>query len=168
MIGLCYEVLNRDMAPRRKRRTLNLLSSLGLGVFCLTVTVVITFSLKPEQVGQIRSHLQSGVALMTGILAGIIMALFVGRLQSKYLDPPAWAVFFLFSYTAIQPLVLYIQDLRQLTWALLWYALFLKSLLYLYVFWLLRSGDLLFYFAQTKRTYEYVDGQRGAHRRLVE
>lgn len=168
IIGLCYEVLNRDMAPRRKRRTLNLSSSVGLGVFFLTVTVVIAFSLKPEQIEQIRSHLQFGAALLTGILAGIIMALFVGRLQSKYLDPPAWVVFFLFSYTAIQPLVLYIQDLRQLTWALLWYALFLKSLLYLYVFWLLQSGDLLFYFAQTKRTYEYVDDRRRAHRRLIE
>lgn len=168
MIALCYEVLNKDLAPRRRRRTLNRQSLLGLGVLFATVLVVIELSLRPEQVGFFRSQSQTGLALLTGILAGIIMALFVARLQSKYFDPPAWAIFVLFSYTAIQPLVLYIQNQRPLTWALLWYALFLKSLLYLYVFWLLQSGDLLFYFAQSKRTYEYVDDRRRAHRRLVE
>lgn len=168
MIALCYEVLNKDLAPRRRRRTLNRTSLLGLGVLFVTVAVAIEVSLKPEQVELFRSQLQTGVALLTGILAGIIMALFVARLQSKHLDPPAWAIFLLFSYTAIQPLVLYIQNQRPLTWALLWYALFLKSLLYLYVFWLLQSGDLLFYFAQSKRTYEHVDDRRRAHRRLVQ
>jgi DNA-binding winged helix-turn-helix (wHTH) protein len=161
MIILCYDVLNRE--PGRKRRT---------GVFTGPAAIGLAFvALIPLLSGSRPLSAEQGLAaftLLTGIYAGIYMALFVARLQSKFLDPAPLLVVLLFSYTAIQPLALYIQNAKEWAWAVLDYALVLKCLLYLYVFWLLQSGDLLFYFREVKRNYDdRLDQRRRAHRRLI-
>lgn len=162
MIILCYDVLNRE--PGRQRRT---------GVFTGPAAIGLAFVvLIPLLSGSRPLTAEQGLAaftLLTGIYAGIYMALFVARLQSKFLDPAPLLVVLLFSYTAIQPLALYIQNAKEWAWAVLDYALVLKCLLYLYVFWLLQSGDLLFYFREVKRNYDdRLDQRRRAHRRLIE
>jgi DNA-binding winged helix-turn-helix (wHTH) protein len=161
MIILCYDVLNRE--PGRQRRT---------GVFTGPAAIGLAFVvLIPLLSGSRPLSAEQGLAaftLLTGIYAGIYMALFVARLQSKFLDPAPLLVVLLFSYTAIQPLALYIQNAKEWAWAVLDYALVLKCLLYLYVFWLLQSGDLLFYFREVKRNYDdRLDQRRRAHRRLI-
>ena len=162
MIILCYDVLNRE--PGRQRRT---------GVFTGPAAIGLAFVvLIPLLSGSRPLTAEQGLAaftLLTGIYAGIYMALFVARLQSKFLDPAPLLVVLLFSYTAIQPLALYIQNAKEWAWAVLDYALVLKCLLYLYVFWLLQSGDLLFYFREVKRNYDdRLDQRRRAHRRLIQ
>ena len=96
------------------------------------------------------------------------MALFVGRLQSKFLGPRFWILYLLYSYTAIQPLVLYIEKHPGWGVIVLDFALFLKCLLYLYMTWLFQSGLLLFYFARMERTYRAVRAQRKAFQGLLE
>lgn len=106
-----------------------------------------------------------GALLLTGITAGITMALYIGRLQSRFLGPRFLIIYFLYSYTAIQPLFLYVQDNPWWGLIILNFALFLKCLLYLYMAWLFQSGLLLFYFASVKRTAMHQ--QRRAFRELL-
>lgn len=163
MVILCYNVLNQE--PGRQRRSSS--------VFTAPAAIGIALLVLIPLLSQSRFlNLQQGLAaltLLTGLYAGVYMALFVARLQSKFLDPAPLLVVLLFSYTAIQPLALYIQNSKEWAWAVLDYALVLKCLLYLYVFWLIESGDLLFYFREVKRNYDdRVDQRRRAHRRLLQ
>jgi len=161
MVILCYNVLNQE--PGRERTS---------GVFTGPAAIGIALiALIPLLSGSRPLTADEGLAaftLLTGLYAGIYMALFVARLQSKFLDPAPLLVVLLFSYTAIQPLALYIQTYKDWAWAVLDYALVLKCLLYLYVLWLLQGGDLLFYFREVKRAYDdRLDQRRRAHRRLI-
>ena len=163
MVILCYNVLNQE--PGRQRRSSGVITApaaIGIALLVLIPLLSQSRSLTPQQG-------LAALTLLTGLYAGVYMALFVARLQSKFLDPAPLLVVLLFSYTAIQPLALYIQNSKELAWAVLDYALVLKCLLYLYVFWLIESGDLLFYFREVKRNYDdRVDQRRRAHRRLLQ
>jgi DNA-binding winged helix-turn-helix (wHTH) protein len=162
MVILCYNVLNQEPGRQRRSGVFTGPAAIGLALLALIPLLSGSRPLTPQQ----------GLAaftLLTGLYAGIYMALLVARLQSKFLDPAPLLVVLLFSYTAIQPLALYIQIFKDWAWAVLDYALILKCLLYLYVLWLIRSGDLLFYFREVKRTYDdRVDQRRRAHRRLIQ
>ena len=154
MIFLCFNVLNLDDEDDEHLP----LSALIRLVFILLVSVLVI---------TIITGKLDGATLLTGIAAGVIMALYVGRLQSKFLGPRPWLLILLYSYTAIQPLVLYIRD--QPIWAviILDFALILKCLLFLYMTWLFQSGLLLFYFARIKRAYGPERNQRKAFRKLL-
>jgi DNA-binding winged helix-turn-helix (wHTH) protein len=162
IIILCYDLLNKEPGRQLKNRLFTGPAEIGLVLLPVIPLLSLLRVLTAEQ----------GLAaftLLTGLYAGIYMALFVARLQSKFLDPSPLLVVLLFSYTAIQPLALYIQTRKEWAWAVLDYALVLKCLLYLYVFWLIESGDLLFYFREVKRNYDdRVDQRRRAHRRLIQ
>jgi DNA-binding winged helix-turn-helix (wHTH) protein len=161
LVILCYDVLNKEPGRRRKSGIFTGPAAIGLALLAVIPLLSGLRVLTPDQ----------GLAaftLLTGLYAGIYMALFVARLQSKFLDPAPLLVVLLFSYTAIQPLALYIQTSKEWAWVVLDYALVLKCLLYLYVLWLIQSGDLLFYFREVKRNYDdRVDQRRRAHRRLI-
>jgi len=115
----------------------------------------------------IKTQKYDGAILLTGIASGVFMALYVGRLQSKFIGPHMWVVYLLYSYTAIQPLVLYLKDNPEWAWIILDATLFLKCLLYLYMAWLFESGLLLFYFARIKRTSGPLRKQREAFQNLL-
>lgn len=72
------------------------------------------------------------------------------------------------TYTAIQPLFLYLEKSDIWAIGLIDFALILKCLLYLYTAWLFQSGDLLFYFARVRRIYRTVPEQRRAFRTLLD
>ena len=114
------------------------------------------------------ANIRKGATLTSGVAGAIAMALLVGRLQSKFLGPRLWLLIALYSYTAIQPLFLYLE--KNDIWAvvLIDFALILKCLLYLYTAWLFQSGDLLFYFARVRRIYRTVPEQRKAFRKLLD
>ena len=96
------------------------------------------------------------------------MALLVGRLQSKFLGPRLWLLIALCSYTAIQPLFLYLE--KNDIWAvvLIDFALILKCLLYLYTRGYFNRGIFCFYFARVRRIYRTVPEQRKAFRMLLD
>ena len=160
IIILCYDLLNKEPGRQRKNGLFTGPAAIGLA---LLAVIPLLSGLKIWTTDQSLAAL----TLLTGLYAGVYMALFVARLQSKFLDPAPLLVVLLFSYTAIQPLALYIQTSKEWAWVVLDYALVLKCLLYLYVLWLIQSGDLLFYFREVKRNYDdRVDQRRRAHRRL--
>jgi len=156
MILLCFNALNSDSdAQSGQHLSDTVLGYILFGLLVVAVTVVI----------MIRKY--EAATSLSGIAAGVFMALFVGRLQSKFMGPRIWVLYLFYSYTAIQPMVLYFQTHPRWGIVILDFALILKSLLYLYVTWLLQSGLLLFYFARIKRTSARVIKQRLAFRKLL-
>lgn len=153
---LCFDTLNKDMDRQDdghfSGKLLNYIVFIGvagvIGAACFTDL--------------------EGATVLTGISAGITMALFVGRLQSKFLRPRFWVIYLLYSYTAIQPLALYIQEHARWGIYILDFALFLKCLLYLFMSWLFQSGLLLFYLLRARETDTSVRDQRQALMRLVQ
>lgn len=108
--------------------------------------------------------------LVSGILGGIGMALYVGRLQSKFLAPSSKLVAAFFSYTAIQSLFVFLVEgptarvvtispevAKAIAAFLITLALVLKALLYLYTSWLFHGGRILFYFVRTIHTDREID-----------
>lgn len=84
---------------------------------------------------------------VSGIVAGTITALVVGRLDSKFINLPWWAMALLYLYAVIQCIWQPMQ-LKEPTFdpaIVLNLALVFKSLLFLVVLWLFKSGILLFY-----------------------
>ena len=164
MIVLCFYVLNKNgehqqEGPGAKKA----LPVIGVVAFVGGNLLLVAFLFIAQLSGENRV-----ANLVTGIVAGIAMALFVGRLQSKFLGPPSWLLVALYSYTAIQPLFVYLEQNSPGAVLLIDVALILKCLLYLYMAWLFQSGDLLFYFARVMRTYRTVPEQRRAFRKLLE
>ena len=98
MLLLCFNALNKEQAKKGRFST----TVLNVGIAVVLVASIIAVPIITENL--------KGATLLTGIYAGITMALFVGRLQSRFLGPPFWILYLLYSYTAIQPLVLYMDD----------------------------------------------------------
>jgi len=166
MLFLCFYVLNKQMKDEPQKRNLVDTPFIGFGFFLL---IVLTTAFEFMSVANIsKSLIPKGASLVSGIAGAIAMALLVGRLQSKFLGPRLWLLIALYSYTAIQPLFLYLEKNDIWAVALIDFALVLKCLLYLYTAWLFQSGDLLFYFARVRRIYRTVASQRKAFRKLLD
>jgi hypothetical protein len=109
-------------------------------------------------------YIHQGSKLLSGILGGVAMALFVGRFQSKFLKSPDKTterlIVVLYFYTVIQTLfIFYGDDSVAGKWtaaAVMHFALYLKCLLILYMFWLFQSGRLLFYLVRVRRASDQV------------
>lgn len=152
VILYCFYVLNKQAEDEEER--------LDTGDSLLTIIIIILLFVTVSEVLLLapiqKDYIPDGASLVSGVAGGIAMALYVGRLQSKFLGPPLWLLIFLYSYTAIQPLFTQLEKNTWLTAILVNIALFLKCLLYLYIIWLFQSGRLLFYFRQVRLTYKEV------------
>jgi hypothetical protein len=94
--------------------------------------------------------------MASGLIGGIALAQYVGRIQSRFLQPPALLPLMFYLYVVIQPLYLFIPD--PVGGALIIEAaLILKCILYLYMAWLFNSGRLLFYLVRVKLMVDTVD-----------
>jgi len=180
MFVLCYNVLNQPVEIKAGRREINDTPWLGWGLalvaaFCLVE--IFTFRLFGNA-GD-RAEPLYALNLLSGIVGAIGMALYMGRLQSKFLGPSPGLVITLYSYTAIQPLFIFLVSVPEdkqvfeeatvtlVAVVLINVALILKCLLYLYVALLVKSGSLLFYFVKVRRIYLNVDRERREFRKFL-
>lgn len=176
---LCYNILNQSVELKPGKRDISDAPWIWTGIACVVAYFVIemlTFGLVSTERSEVPLY---GLSLVSGIAGGIGMALYVGRLQSKFLGPSPWLVIALYSYMAIQSLFIFLVGFpkgRQLfaeptetliAVILINIALILKCLLYLYMARLFQSGDLLFYFVKVRDTYLNVDEERREFRKLL-
>jgi hypothetical protein len=96
----------------------------------------------------------------TAFASGAAMALVVGRLDSKFANPPTWAVILLYLYALIQVLWERFETSPLLVTAILSAALVLKCLLFLVVSWMLQSGVMFFYLDRLADLLVNVERQR--------
>lgn len=101
--------------------------------------------------------------VISGLSGAIAMALFIGRLQSKFFNPPAKLITALYSYTAIQPLFVFFDDESKsmpfITAMVIHIALILKCILCLYLFWAFETGRLLFYLVRVRLTNKEIENE---------
>jgi DNA-binding winged helix-turn-helix (wHTH) protein len=177
---LCYNILNQPVeikAGRREIRDTPWVLSSVVFVVALLLVEVFAWKFSPSEVE--RERLLYACGLVSGVVGAIGMALFMGRLQSKFFGPSPWLVIALYSYTAIQPLFIFLVNVPSskqvfdaatvtlIAVVLVNVALILKCMLYLYVALLFKSGGLLFYFVQVRRTYLNVDKERREFRKFL-
>jgi DNA-binding winged helix-turn-helix (wHTH) protein len=160
---LCYDVLHRPIDIRKGKPTIGD-SRLYIGLaFILVFLALEIFSVMASSSDNIKAVL-SAWSLGSGIVGGIAVALFVGRLQSMFLGPPRSLIIALYSYIAIQPLYVHFgghqndAEIRNAV-ILINAALILKCLLYFYLALLFKSGRLLFYLVLVRRTYDKVGAE---------
>ncbi len=105
-------------------------------------------------------QLQQWFGWISGFAQGTALALMVGRLDSKYLEPPTVVVALLYVYAAIQGAWPMFQSHHQLMLVLTFLALVLKCLLFLFVAWLFESQVLLFYLERVRQLDHGVRTER--------
>lgn len=103
---------------------------------------------------------QQWMGWASGFAQGTALALLVGRLDSKYIEPPAPVVALLYLYAAIQGAWPVFQQHRELMLVLTFLALVLKCLLFLFVAWLFESRVIVFYLARVRALDEDVERER--------
>lgn len=172
MLLLCFSAFNR-LEKIRKGSKWNLKDKkwlLGIIVIVLLAIVEAVCVNKYSQIGQRigRNDLRVEDILwffrvVSGISGAIAMALFVGRLQSKFFNPPAKLIGVLYAYTAIQPLFVFFDDESKsmpfITALVIHTALILKCFLFLYLFWTFKTGRLLFYLVRVRLTNKEIENE---------
>jgi DNA-binding winged helix-turn-helix (wHTH) protein len=106
-ISLCYITLYKPITGNSKpdeldsvRWTRTTFTALGCVGVPLVIEFLIILGLGIKEAAEL--HIAQGFSLVSGIAAGVAMALYVSRLQSKYLNPALWLILLLFFYTAVQ------------------------------------------------------------------
>jgi hypothetical protein len=167
IIALSYVILNKPTVGKDADRSISEIPLLPGLAIVMTVTLIegtLLFSYPKEDSVTILTAFDWA----SGMAAGIMMALYVGRMQSKFLGPSPILLFFLYSYIAIQPLYIYVAHFyKGWTVLILDAALILKCLLCLYMIKLFRSGRLLFYFVRVRRTYQTVEHDWAHFRKIL-
>jgi hypothetical protein len=155
---MCYREL-RYPTDEEKRNPLVALLSIPLFVMAIEALLLAPDNPVHDTVG---TPLSSVLGWTSGFIGGAAIALLVGRLESKLIDPPLWLTILLYLYAAIQgahPLLTV--DLYA-TLILASFAFFAKIVFFLFVAWILQSGVILYYFAEVRKLDEDVPKERRA------
>lgn len=166
-IALCFVVLDQPTIFRKDGSTTNLSrtsrqlavsGTIAIIFFALVQCGILFLKFIGRPVGAV-DDLFWALDVTSGLIGGVALALYVGRVQSKFLGPSTWLPIVLYFYVAIQSLYVAIgNDQSPIAGALIIEAaLILKCLLFLYVIWLFKSGRFLFYFVRVKTIYERVN-----------
>ena len=171
MLVLCYLVLNRPTVIRKAGRDVDDLplgrGLIVIGLFGLLEAALVIYF---EWFGHAdyAAAVLFGADLLSGVIGGIAMALFISRLDSRLLGASGWLPIIpiiLYFYVVIQPFY----PLLNWTFPLgrpvpehfdLWVmqlAFMLKSVMYIYVTALFKSERFLFYMISARRAYQDVD-----------
>jgi hypothetical protein len=144
---ICYIIFSR-ITVKDGEKSGRFLLRWASGMLCLVlVGGVVDVVIGPEK-----------TTSLYGILAGIAMALFIGRLNNKFINPSRFVIACLYSYMAIQtlyPLLVSSNTLINLSLANL--AFILKIVFYLFILWIFRSGKLLHCFIETRKLIDKDD-----------
>jgi hypothetical protein len=159
---LCYVALQYPTAVKENgsaaSKTRDIVIVIGLALILLFTVAECVVVFLPQFGWMNKNLVMEGMDVASGLLGGTALALYVGRIGSRFLAPPVWLVPALYFYAVIQSLYSFIQN-DTVGAFIIGAALILKSLLYLYMAWLFKSGRLLFYMARVRAIYESVNTQ---------
>jgi hypothetical protein len=129
----------------------------GINLMCWTVfslVVVVTIGILSNEFSKWGG----------AIIAGIAMALFIGRLNNKLIKPSRFITVCLYTYMAIQIIFplweKYKGDTDFIVLLSANLAFIFKIVFYLFILWLFQSGKLLFYFVKVRELNKNIDGER--------
>jgi transcriptional regulator with XRE-family HTH domain len=145
LLFLCYEVVARptiedDLSRKQVLPTEAWFAVVAVAV--LTEAVVVGRGLPWE--------LQQWFGWLSGFGQGTALALLVGRLDSKYVNPSAITIGLFYLYAVIQGAWPVFRNHYELMLILTFVALVLKCLLFLFLSWMFESNLILFYLARMR------------------
>jgi hypothetical protein len=173
MLVLCYVVLNRPTVIKVAERDVEDLplkpGLLLIGGFGLLEAILVALCGYFEIPGYARGVI-FGADLVSGVVGGIAMALYISRLDSRLLGTSGLlpvVPIVLYFYAVIQPFYPLLNSTIPSQLGLpqhfdLWImqlAFVLKSVMYIYVTELFRKERFLFYMVHARRVYENVDSE---------
>lgn len=144
---MCYLVLARPTAVTVAKEPPGLPWLKGLIIaiifFATEIICVLILSASDVKVDQVRDLF----GLLSGLAAGLIMAMLVGRLDSKYLGIPTSIIVLLYFYVVLQVTwpTFFDGDEARYRDLILSLALAFKSIFFIVVHWLFERGILLYY-----------------------
>jgi len=95
---------------------------------------------------------------LSGIAGAAAMSLFVSRLESKFIFPPRGVKAVLYTYAAVQPAYALFWEDEPVPAIVFWsLGLIGKLLLFLFLYWSLAEGRLLFYMHEIAKVHNRVD-----------
>ncbi|MCA1568575.1 MAG: hypothetical protein LC803_23600 [Acidobacteria bacterium] len=152
---LCFRELAFPTEPEE--------SSLGHPFFILLT--IIGFAAVLEFISVNIEPLRS-IAVVLGwggsFAAGVVIALLIGRLESKLIDPPLILIVMLYLYAVMQATIVLFPGDLELMITLTSAALIFKVILFLLIYWLLDSKVLIFYLAEIGVRHETIELKRKA------
>jgi hypothetical protein len=146
---MCYRELRY---PTDEERRNPLFALLSVPVFLVIVELVLLLPDNPAH-SSLGEPLRVFLSWATGFAGGAAIALLVGRLESKFIDPPSWLTYLLYVYAAIQGAHIVLNKDLYATLVLTSFAFFSKVVFFLFIAWILQSGVLLYYFTEIKRIH---------------
>lgn len=114
-------------------------------IISLTVAEILYHGLWPA-----GSYESNAFQWLGGYAGGVALALFVGRLESRFIEPPVWLIIVLYVYAVIQGGLGAFHLTPTHKFVLLDCAFVFKCLLFLFVSWLFESGVLEQYFEEVR------------------
>jgi len=99
--------------------------------------------------------------LLGGLFAGVALALWVGRLDSKFLMTPPITIVALYFYSILQSMWFVFEKENEWVLVIAGLAMMLKVVIYLVCSWLLSSGRLLYFFQEMRLLYGLADEKEG-------
>lgn len=117
-------------------------------------------AISPHPISGIPQNAIQIFAWISGIAAGLATALLVGRLDSRFIGLSPYIITLLYVYAVIQAAWPTFGDNPMTRIVIVNIALALKILLFAVMYWLFRSGVLLYYLEQIAGVYEHGRVQR--------
>ncbi len=100
---------------------------------------------------------------ISGIISGIVMALFVGRFDSEFIKPKFIYIFIFYLYMAIQGIypafIGQTQATDEVRLIISITTMVCKLILFLFVLDLVKSGRLLFYFIRIRKQHDEAENK---------
>jgi len=130
-------------------------------------TLAVTLTGVQEAFRPLVHFASTGMLWACGMASGAALALVVGRLDSKFTNPPTWSVVLLYLYALIQVPWVQFADNELVETVMVSAALVLKCLLFLVVAWMLQSGVLFFYLDRLADLIANVESERDDYLRRL-
>jgi hypothetical protein len=128
----------------------------------IVLLVIISFAAVIQLIG-IGNNLHS-IGKVTdwvgSFAAGAVIALLTGRLESKLINPPLVITVALYLYAVIQATLVLFPNDAELMIAMTSVAFLFKVILFLLITWLLGSGVLIFYLAESDVLHQATPHKR--------
>lgn len=171
LFGCYYVLVKPTVRPGDSKSSLRVMYTPLVVVIILLTLVHVLYAASHSEATAPSAHVtESGrllFHLVSGMSSGIALALFVARLDSKYIDVPQWIIITLCAYALLQPtFILFISDefstFEGIVSAI---ALPLKLLLFYCVHWFLlqenksSNSRSLFYFDSIRLVYESAEAK---------
>jgi hypothetical protein len=134
----------------------------------LLVVIVGTFaSMLVNGLDNYNKLFEGSMGLVGGVFGAVAMALWVGRLDSKFLMVPQGAIWALYFYAILQTSWFVFPNADERLMVITGIALILKVVVYLVCSWLLSSGRLLYFFQELRLLYGEEGAEEGPMRGSV-